>query len=181
MAMTVPTSSETTDRPRGEDHARLGERDPEPAEGGAQEAREREPEAEPGHGGDDLPLIPGAWRANCLELLTRCCLALGRREEAGQAAARTEAVAADFGLRTAIAASRRATAAVALDAADPVAAAERALASAAAADDIGAPVEAALSRLLAGRALGQAAGRSPARPRSPPRPTMAHCRGCRIR
>ena len=31
-------------------------------------------------GGDDLRLIPGVWRPRSLELLTRCWLALGRRE-----------------------------------------------------------------------------------------------------
>ena len=50
----------------------------------------------------------------------------------------------------------RAAAAVELDAGDPARAAKLALGSAAGAEGIGAPVEAALSRTLAGRALGQA-------------------------
>jgi DNA-binding NarL/FixJ family response regulator len=49
----------------------------------------------------------------------------------------------------------RAVAAVALDAGDAALAAERALTSADAADAAGAPIEAALSRTIAGRALGE--------------------------
>ena len=37
--------------------------------------------------GDELRLIGGGWRARYLELLTRCLLAAGRREEAERAAA----------------------------------------------------------------------------------------------
>src|SRR5512132_2536942 len=39
-------------------------------------------------GGEALALIPGGWRAYCLELLTRCWLALDRRAEAEHAADR---------------------------------------------------------------------------------------------
>ena len=113
-------------------------------------------------GGDDLPLVPGAWRANWLELLTRCWLALGRLDEARRSAARAEACAAARGLRLAAAMADRAVAAVALEAGDPELAAERSLSSAAAADDVGVPVEAALSRELAGRALAQAGRSEPA-------------------
>ena len=38
-------------------------------------------------GGEELTLIPGGWRAYCLELLTRCWLALDRPGKAGRAAA----------------------------------------------------------------------------------------------
>ena len=113
-------------------------------------------------GGDDLPLVPGAWRANWLELLTRCWLALGRLDEARGSAARAEACAAARGLRLATGMADRAVAAVALEAGDPDLAADRALASAAAADEVGVPVEAALSRELAGRALAQAGRSEPA-------------------
>ncbi len=106
-------------------------------------------------GGDELPLIPGVWRPRSLELLTRCRLAVGRRNEAAHAAARAEARAGALGLRMADSMADRAVAAVALDAGDPVRAAERALASAAAAEVVSAPVEAALSRTLAGRALAR--------------------------
>jgi tetratricopeptide (TPR) repeat protein len=45
-------------------------------------------------GGEELTLIPGGWRAYCLELLTRCWLALDRRPDAKRAAACAEARAA---------------------------------------------------------------------------------------
>jgi ATP/maltotriose-dependent transcriptional regulator MalT len=104
-------------------------------------------------GGEELALIPGGWRAYCLELLTRCWLALERPGQAGRAAARAEAMAAAGPLAAACAG--RAVAAVALDAGDAALAAERALASADAADAAGAPIEAALSRTIAGRALAE--------------------------
>ena len=107
-------------------------------------------------GGEELTLIPGGWRAYCLELLTRCWLALDRRTEAERAAACAAARAADVPLPLVAAWADRAAAAVALHAGDPALAAERALASAATADEAGAPIEAALSRTLAGRALAQA-------------------------
>jgi ATP/maltotriose-dependent transcriptional regulator MalT len=107
-------------------------------------------------GGDQLLLIPGVWRARGLELLTRCWLALGRREKAERAAARAEAAAADLKLRVAQSMADRAVAAVALDTADADIAADRALASARLAAEVGMPVEAAVSRTLAGRALVQA-------------------------
>jgi ATP/maltotriose-dependent transcriptional regulator MalT len=104
-------------------------------------------------GGEELTLIPGGWRAYCLELLTRCWLALGRPIKAGRTAALAEAMAAAVRLPLAATWADRAIAAVALDAGDAVLAAERALASADAADAVGAPIEAALSRTIAGRAL----------------------------
>ena len=113
-------------------------------------------------GGEELPLIPPAWRAGGLELLTRCRLALGLREEAARASALAQACADAAGLRWAEAMAERAGAAVALDSGDPKAAAQRASASAAVADEVGAVVEAALSRLLAGRALAAADDRDAA-------------------
>jgi ATP/maltotriose-dependent transcriptional regulator MalT len=107
-------------------------------------------------GGEELTLIPGGWRAYCLELLTRCWLALDRPAKAGRAAALAEGIAAGVQLPLATAWAGRAVAAVALDAGDAGLAAERALASADAADTAGAPIEAALSRTLAGRALAEA-------------------------
>jgi DNA-binding NarL/FixJ family response regulator len=103
-------------------------------------------------GGDELPLIPGVWRAKFLELLTRCWLALGRRSEAERATAAAQATAAALRLRMAASMADRAAAAVELDAGHSDLAAKRAVA----ADDVGAPVEAALARTLAGRALAQA-------------------------
>jgi ATP/maltotriose-dependent transcriptional regulator MalT len=107
-------------------------------------------------GGEEQALIPGSWRAYCLELLTRCWLALDHLAEAERTAACAQATAAAVQLPLAAAWADRAAAAVALSAGDPARAAERALASAAAADKVGAPIEAALSRIAAGRALDQA-------------------------
>jgi DNA-binding NarL/FixJ family response regulator/tetratricopeptide (TPR) repeat protein len=107
-------------------------------------------------GGEEQALIPGSWRAYCLELLTRCWLALDRRNQAERAAACAQATAAAVQLPLAAAWADRAAAAVALSAGDPAHAAERALTSAAAADQVGAPIEAAVSRIAAGRALARA-------------------------
>jgi ATP/maltotriose-dependent transcriptional regulator MalT len=107
-------------------------------------------------GGAELTLIPGGWRAYCLELLTRCWLALDRPGKAGHAAALAEVMAAAVQLPLAATWAGRATAAVALDAGDADLAAEHALASADTADAVGAPIEAALSRTVAGRALAGA-------------------------
>jgi DNA-binding NarL/FixJ family response regulator len=106
-------------------------------------------------GGDSLPLVPGVWRASYLELLTSCWLLVGRRAEAERSAAHAQAVANATGLYMARAWAERAAASVALDSANAAAAASHALASAASADAAGAPVEAAVSRTVAGRALGQ--------------------------
>ncbi len=107
-------------------------------------------------GGEKLALIPGGWRVYCLELLTRCWLALDRRAEAGRAAAMAETTAAAMRVPLAGAWADRAIAEVALKVGNSTRASERALASAGAADDVGAPIEAALSRTQAGRALAQA-------------------------
>jgi DNA-binding CsgD family transcriptional regulator/tetratricopeptide (TPR) repeat protein len=107
-------------------------------------------------GGEELVLIPGSWRAYCLELLTRCWLALERGVQAETAAKRAEAWALDVQLPLATAWADRAMAAVRLHGGDADRAAERALASAGATDAVGAPIEAALSRIVAGRALAEA-------------------------
>ena len=107
-------------------------------------------------GGHELTLIPGGWRAYGLELLTRCWLATGRREEAARAARHAEAQAATTQLALAAAWAERAAAAVALDSGDSATAIDRALASAEAAREVGAPIESGLSRTLAGRALARA-------------------------
>jgi ATP/maltotriose-dependent transcriptional regulator MalT len=107
-------------------------------------------------GGEELPLLPGVWRARSLELLTRCLLALGRQEEAARAASLAEILAARLTLRVARSMADRALAAVALTSGTPDMAAQQALASAVTADEVGMPVEAALSRTLTGRALAQA-------------------------
>jgi ATP/maltotriose-dependent transcriptional regulator MalT len=106
-------------------------------------------------GGEELTLIPGGWRAYCLELLTRCWLALDHPSEAWRAAALAKETAAAVQLPLAATWADRAVAAVALDAGNAALAAERALASAVAAEAAGAPIEAALSRTIAGRALAE--------------------------
>ena len=110
-------------------------------------------------GGEELAEIPGPWRVNYLELLTRCWLASGRPREASRAAASAEAVADMLDLRLPCAMADRAAAAVALDRGDALTAATRALESAATADAVGAVVEGALSRVFAGRSLGEAGDR----------------------
>jgi DNA-binding CsgD family transcriptional regulator len=106
-------------------------------------------------GGEEVTLIPGGWRVYCLELLTRCWLALDRRSEAERAAGLAEMTAAAVALPLATAWADRAAAAVALHSGDSADAFERALASAEGAQDVGAPIEGALSRTLAGRALAK--------------------------
>jgi DNA-binding NarL/FixJ family response regulator len=107
-------------------------------------------------GGEELTLIPGGWRAYCLELLTRCWLALDRLSEAERSVSLAEDVAAAAELPLVAAWADRAAAAVVLHVGDTARGSERALASAVAAQELGAPIEAALSRTLAGRALAQA-------------------------
>jgi len=113
-------------------------------------------------GGPQLTRIPGSWRSYWLELLTRCWLATGRPTAAEDAAGQAKSTAAAIGLPLATAWADRAAAEIAFSAGNSAAAIARALASAAVADEAGAPIEAALSRILAGRALGQAgeAGRA---------------------
>jgi DNA-binding NarL/FixJ family response regulator/tetratricopeptide (TPR) repeat protein len=106
-------------------------------------------------GGSELTLIPGSWRAYCLELLTRCWLALDQHAEASRAAECAHNWASAGHLPLAAAWAGRAAAAVALHAGDGARAAELALDSAVAADEVGAPIEAALSRALAGRSLAK--------------------------
>jgi DNA-binding CsgD family transcriptional regulator len=106
-------------------------------------------------GGEELALIPGAWRVYCLEVLTRCWLALDRITEAERSVSVAEDIAAAVELPLVAAWADRAGAAVALHVGDLASAAERALASADAAQEVGAPIEAALSRTLAGQALAQ--------------------------
>jgi ATP/maltotriose-dependent transcriptional regulator MalT len=106
-------------------------------------------------GGEELTSIPGGWRAYALDLLTRCWLVQDCRSEALRTVAVAEVTASAVRLPLAAAWADRAVAAVALHAGDTARAAERALTSAHAAQEVGAPIEAALSRVLAGRALGQ--------------------------
>jgi DNA-binding NarL/FixJ family response regulator len=107
-------------------------------------------------GGPEQASIPGGWRSYCLELLTRCWLGLGRRDDAQRTADCAVAHAAAVQLPLAGAWAGRAAAAVALGDGDAARAAQLAVTSAAAAAEVHAPIEAALSRTLAGRAFAQA-------------------------
>lgn len=109
-------------------------------------------------GGEELPLIPGAFRVAFLEILTRAWLASGRRTEAKRTAEMAQRRAQQFGLDLSTAGADFATAAVALEGGDARLAAVRALAAAENADRVGARLAAGVSRSLAGRAfasLGQ--------------------------
>jgi DNA-binding CsgD family transcriptional regulator len=106
-------------------------------------------------GAEQFETIPGVWRAYLLEQMTRCWLALGRREEAEAAAVGAQASAETVGLRSASAMAARATAAVALAGGDAAIAGRQALQAADDADAVGLPIEAALARTIAGRALAE--------------------------
>ena len=112
--------------------------------------------------GDYLRLIPAGWKPHCLELLTRCSLALGQRADAEDAAARAAACAAAVQLPLASSWADRAAAALALHDDDAERAAALARRSAIAADEVLAPIDAALARTLAGRALAAAGHRDEA-------------------
>jgi DNA-binding NarL/FixJ family response regulator len=107
-------------------------------------------------GGEELALIAGSPRARCLELLTRCRLALDRPADARRSADAAEAWASAVQLPLARAWADRAAARVDLYVGDAARAVERALASVAAAEEADVPVEAARSRTVAGRALAEA-------------------------
>ena len=105
--------------------------------------------------GPDLTALPAVWRPAAQELLARCHLALGERDEAIRAATR----AGGPGTRLAAGHAHRAAAAVALAAGDRAAALDRSFASAIAFDAAGAPVESARARVLAGAALAAGGAR----------------------
>ena len=107
-------------------------------------------------GGDELRMIGGGWRARCLELLTRCYLASGRRADAERSAEAAQACSDAVQLPLAAAMAGLAAAALDLDAGDPAMAGRRALAAAGLLEEIGNAFDAAQARLLAGRALAAA-------------------------
>ena len=114
-------------------------------------------------GGEELTLIPGGWRAYCLELLTRCWLALGppqRGRARGRSSPRPRPRPCGFPSPPP---GPIAPPPPWRSLGDTARAIERALASADAAQEAGAPIEAALSRTLAGRALAQAGRARPGR------------------
>jgi DNA-binding NarL/FixJ family response regulator/tetratricopeptide (TPR) repeat protein len=104
-------------------------------------------------GGEELPLIPGAFRVSFLEVLCRAQLAAGLAADAQRTAELATRQAEDFGLDFATAMAQRATAAVALATGSEARAAALATASAARAAGVGARLEAGRSLALAGRAV----------------------------
>ncbi|MET0415084.1 MAG: LuxR C-terminal-related transcriptional regulator, partial [Actinoplanes sp.] len=102
-------------------------------------------------GGDELPLVPGPTRPAAFELLSRCRIALGRKAEAADAAARARAYARDSGSAAAQSVADRAEALVALHTGRFRHAADLALAAA----GTGAVLEAAIAQQLAARALAE--------------------------
>ena len=104
-------------------------------------------------GGDGLPRVGGGWRANHLEALCRCFIALGRLDDARLAASRAREVAETVRLPRAEATAARAAAVVALAAGDAALAVDEARRSVVAAERVSARWDAAFSRIVLGRAL----------------------------
>ena len=113
-------------------------------------------------GGEELRMIGGAWRARCLELLTRCYLAAGRRSEAERSVQAARACADTVRLPLAFAMANLAEAALDIDDGLPASAAVRAIDAAAILEEVNAVFDAAGARVLAGRALAQAGEREAA-------------------
>ncbi len=113
-------------------------------------------------GGEDLPRMPGAWRAGGYELMSHCRLGVGDLAGAARAVEACERVAADTGLRYAVAQADRAAATYALYTGAHEEAARRALESAAAMDALETPVQGAQARTLAGRAFAASGDRGSA-------------------
>ena len=113
-------------------------------------------------GGEGIPLLAGGWRAHFFELLTRCSLALDRREQAEAAAARVRALADGLGLGLPGLMADRAGALVTLARGEPEKAIVLAFSAIRHSEQIGAPVHVATSRALAGRALAAAGQRDDA-------------------
>jgi ATP/maltotriose-dependent transcriptional regulator MalT len=107
-------------------------------------------------GGDELPLIPGAFRVNFLEILTRAWLAIDRIPEARAAAELAQLRARQFGLELSSAVAELATAAVLIKTGRDRLAASHALLAAERAGRANAPIAAGAARSLAGRALAAA-------------------------
>lgn len=107
-------------------------------------------------GGARLDHIPGGWRANYLEVLVRCWLALDRLDDARAAAAAAWAVSEQVGLPRSESMAHRAAAEVALHVGEAEAAVGHALSSVASAEKVSARVDAAMARILLGQALARA-------------------------
>jgi DNA-binding CsgD family transcriptional regulator len=101
-------------------------------------------------------MIGGGWRARCLELLTRCYLAAGRRAEAERSVEAARACSDAVQLPLGAAMANLAEAALDLDSGDPASAGRRALDAVGLLEEVGDAFDAAGARLLAGRALAEA-------------------------
>jgi ATP/maltotriose-dependent transcriptional regulator MalT len=108
-----------------------------------------------GCGGDDLPRIPGGWRATYLEALVRCYLQLGRLDDARRAAGWAMDIADQVGLPRTSAMAHRAAAEMALHLGASADAVHHARQAVDAAERCSARVDAAQSRVVLGRALAQ--------------------------
>jgi DNA-binding CsgD family transcriptional regulator/tetratricopeptide (TPR) repeat protein len=107
-------------------------------------------------GGESIHLIAGTWRSAFLELLTRCCLALGRQQEALEAARRATKRATEIELPLPRLMADRAWAAIAIAegrSEDAVIAAQAALGHA---EALGSPIYLAFALMLLGQALAAA-------------------------
>jgi len=104
-------------------------------------------------GGESIHLIAGTWRSAFLELLSRCCLALGRQQEALEAAQRATERATEIELPLPMLMADRAWAAIAIAegrSKDAVIAAQSALGHA---EALGSPIYLAFAFMLVGQAL----------------------------
>ena len=109
-----------------------------------------------GAGGEELRMVGGAWRGRYLELLTRCRLAEGRREDAERSAEAAAECADAVELPLARAMAGLARARLELADGNPAAAAERSRAAAALLEEVGDTFDAAHARVLVGSALAEA-------------------------
>jgi ATP/maltotriose-dependent transcriptional regulator MalT len=113
-------------------------------------------------GGDLLEQIPGGWRVACLEVLAHAQLELGRVAEARRTVEAAEAWSEPLQLPIAMAMAHIARARLALATGDAAQAVACARVSMEAAGGAGAAFEEAVSRVVLGRALGEAGERQAA-------------------
>ncbi|MDQ3898072.1 MAG: LuxR C-terminal-related transcriptional regulator, partial [Actinomycetota bacterium] len=107
-------------------------------------------------GGPRLVHTAGGWRANHLEVLTRCFLALGRTDDARAAATEAMAVADQVGLPRTVAMAHKAAAELALAEGDAQTAVDHARRAVEGTEASSSSVDAAMARILLGQALARA-------------------------
>jgi DNA-binding NarL/FixJ family response regulator len=113
-------------------------------------------------GGEEVPLLAGSWRAHFLELLTRCCLAVGDHDGALSALARLRRQAEEHGLGLTKLMTHRAEAEVALADGRDGEAVDAARLAVAAGESIEAKTHTAVARAVLGKALVAAGSRDEA-------------------